>query len=142
VIRIEFAQKAVITDGAKFLLVRKSSDDPYNPGRWEFPGGRMKEADDLDEHIRREVLEETGFRVEPGGLIDMWSWDMESDGAPVRVIAVSRYCHLIDSAGVAPRREKDDHIDDQAWYSAFELLSLDVIHSQLSTIKVIVDNRS
>ena len=140
--RIEFAQKAVITDGAKFLMVRKSSDDPYNPGRWEFPGGRMKEVDDLDEHIRREVLEETGFQIEPGRLLDMWSWDMMWDGEPVRVIAVSRFCHLLDASGGVPQREKDDHIDEQGWYSRSELLSLDVIHSQLATVKLIAEHQS
>lgn len=140
--RIEFAQKAVITDGAKFLMVRKSSDDPHNPGQWEFPGGRMKDTDDLDAHIRREVLEETGFRVEPGRLIDMWSWEMTWHGEPVKVIAVSRFCHLLDTTERAPRRERDDYIDDQAWYSMPELLSLDVIHSQLATVKLIAANPS
>ncbi|MGH3376635.1 MAG: NUDIX domain-containing protein [Actinoallomurus sp.] len=137
--RIEFAQKAVITNGVKFLLVRKSVDDPYSPGQWEFPGGRMKESDDLDEHIRREVLEETGFRVEPGQPIDMWSWDMTWHGEPVRVVAVSRFCHLVDTHPLSPRRENDDFIDDQAWYSKTELLSLDVIQSQMSTVKLITD---
>jgi 8-oxo-dGTP pyrophosphatase MutT (NUDIX family) len=140
--RIEFAQKAVITDGVKFLMVRKSSDDPYNPGQWEFPGGRMKDADDLDEHIRREVLEETGFQIEPGKLLDMWSWDMTWDGDSVRVIAVSRFCHLLDTCAGAPRREKDDYIDEQCWYSRAELLSLDVIHSQLATVKLIAEHQS
>jgi 8-oxo-dGTP pyrophosphatase MutT (NUDIX family) len=141
-IRIEFAQKAVITNDGKYLLVRKSAADPYNPGRWEFPGGRMKASDDLDEHIRREVLEETGLRVEPGEPIDIWSWDMDWDGEPVRVIAVSRYCHLVDTTGVSPQREPDDYLDGQAWYSKAELLSLNVINSQLGTIKLIAQSKA
>src|ERR1051325_4453595 len=94
--RLEFAQKAVITDGEKFLLVRKSPKDPYNPGMWEFPGGRLAYAEDLDQHVRREVLEETGLLVEPGRIIDLWSWEMRWHDEDVRVIAVSRYCRLID----------------------------------------------
>jgi 8-oxo-dGTP pyrophosphatase MutT (NUDIX family) len=136
---MEFAQKAVVTDGERFLLVRKSGDDPHNPGRWEFPGGRMKESDDLNEHICREVLEETGYRIEPGPLIDMWSWDMNWNGDPVRVVAVSRFCRLIEAPRVSPRREKDDYIDAQAWYEKSELSSLDVIDSQQATIRLITD---
>src|SRR6185503_15964129 len=95
----EFAQKAVIFDGDNLLLVRKSGMDPYNPGRWELPGGRLKGAEDLDDQIRREVMEETGLTVEPGALIDLWSWELHNGGEITRVVAVSRYCHLLDTAG-------------------------------------------
>lgn len=111
---IEFAQKAVVTDGERFLLVRKSLADPYNAGKWEFPGGRMQAAEDLDQHVRREVLEETGFLIEPGRIIDMWSWEMLWKERPVRVVAVSRYCHLLDTAPGVAQREEDDYIDAQA----------------------------
>ncbi|MCO6003391.1 NUDIX domain-containing protein [Actinoallomurus purpureus] len=138
--RIQFAQKAVITDGRKFLLVRKSCEDPYNPGKWEFPGGRMESAEGLDQHVRREVLEETGLQVEPGRIIDMWSWEMFWDGEQVRVIAVSRYCHLVHANASAPRRLSDDYIDAQAWYSRGELLDLDVIDSQRTTLKLVAED--
>lgn len=135
--RIQFAQKAVVTDGDKILLVRKSCDDPHNPGKWELPGGRLKDEEELDDQVRREVLEETGFRVEPGRPIDMWSWEMSWNNELVRVVAVSRYCHLIDYIGTSPAREKDDYLDEQIWCPLTELLSYDVISSQLPTIKKI-----
>jgi 8-oxo-dGTP pyrophosphatase MutT (NUDIX family) len=140
--RIEFAQKAVVTNGGNYLLVRKSFADPYNAGKWEFPGGRMKAEEDLDRHVRREVLEETGLLVEPGRIIDMWSWEMLWKGQPVRVIAVSRYCHLLDMAPGVPQREEDDYIDAQAWYSKEELLGLDVIESQRTTLKLIAEDKA
>lgn len=120
-------------------MVRKSSDDPYNPGRWELPGGRLAGAEDVDAHIRREVLEETGLSVEPGALIDLWSWEMTWHGERVRVVAVSRYCHVLDAAGVEPTRERDDYLDDQVWYPRSELLNLDIIPGQLPTIKALVE---
>lgn len=65
--RLEFAQKAVVVNHGKVLMLRKSSDDPYYPGRWDLPGGRMKDSEDVDTHLVREVLEETGLVVSPFG---------------------------------------------------------------------------
>lgn len=136
---IEFAQKAVVVDGDRVLLVHKSDKDPYNPGMWELPGGRNTGSEEPDDQIRREVLEETGLTVEPGQPIDLWSWDMDSNGSPVKVIAVSRYCYLIDAVGIAPAREKDDYLDGQAWHHKSDLLSLNIIPSQIPTIKHILE---
>lgn len=138
--RIQFAQKAVITNGDKVLLVRKSSSDPYNPGRWELPGGRLEEEEGLDDHVKREVLEETGLFVLPGRPIHMWSWEMLWNGEPVRVVAVSRYCELESRKGVEPIREKDDFIEDQMWVTRSALLSMDIIPSQLPTVESVVSD--
>ncbi|MEV7006701.1 NUDIX domain-containing protein [Streptosporangium sp. NPDC051022] len=138
--RIQFAQKAVITDGDKVLLVRKSSDDPHNPCRWELPGGRLKDTEGLDDHVKREVLEETGLFVRPGRLIHMWSWEMLWDGEPVRVVAVSRYCDLESWESIAPAREKDDFIDDQMWVARSDLLSMDIVPSQISTVEFVASD--
>jgi ADP-ribose pyrophosphatase YjhB (NUDIX family) len=81
---VQFAQKAVVTLGNKILLVRKSAEDPNRPGKWDLPGGRMKPGEDVDKHLAREVLEETGLRVTPGKLIDLWSWHMPWDGSMCR----------------------------------------------------------
>jgi 8-oxo-dGTP pyrophosphatase MutT (NUDIX family) len=135
--RLEFAQKAVVTDGDKVLLVRKSRDDPHNPGKWDLPGGRMKASENIDAHITREVLEETGLTISPGKPINLWSWEMTWDGEDVRVIAVSRYCTLTPQPAKCTQREDDDYLVEQCWVSRTELLSLDIIPSQLPTIKLI-----
>lgn len=137
-VRLEFAQKAVVTDGDKVLLVRKSQDDPHNPGKWDLPGGRMKGSEDIDAHIIREVLEETGLTVSPGRPIHLWSWEMSWSGEAVRVVAVSRYCELTSSPAQSLRREEDDYLSEQRWVARDELLSLDIIPSQLPTINLVV----
>lgn len=137
--RLEFAQKAVITDGDKILLVRKSSEDPNNPGRWELPGGRMKDREDVDAHIAREVREETGLCVTPGRPIHLWSWEMSWNGEQLRVLAVSRYCDLESSVAQELQHEPDDFLAEQRWVPRSELLSLDIIPSQLSTINLVVN---
>lgn len=135
---VQFAQKAVVTDNGKILLVRKSDEDPNYPGRWELPGGRLKEFEDVDDHMVREVLEETGFTVRPGKLIHLWSWDMLWHGEQVRVIAVSRYCELQPGEPAKLRREGDDYLAEQRWFSRDDLQELDIIPSQRPTINMVV----
>ncbi len=137
-IAVQFAQEAVVTNNDKILLVRKSEDDPNNPGLWELPGGRLKESEHVDDHVIREVLEETGLTICPGPLIDLWSWDMTWHGEQVRVIAVSRYCTLAPVAPVESIREADDYLAEQRWFSKSDLLELDIIPSQQPTIRMVV----
>jgi ADP-ribose pyrophosphatase YjhB (NUDIX family) len=54
--QLQFAQKAVIVDNNRILLLRKSCNDPYYPGWWDLPGGRMEDSESLDAHLIREVL--------------------------------------------------------------------------------------
>ncbi|HXL41187.1 MAG TPA: NUDIX domain-containing protein [Actinomycetota bacterium] len=56
---------AVRDDGA-LLLVRRGQAPAL--GRWSLPGGRVEWAEVLSEALRREVVEETGLEVTPGGL--------------------------------------------------------------------------
>jgi 8-oxo-dGTP pyrophosphatase MutT (NUDIX family) len=140
--RIEFAQKAVVTDGDKVLMLRKSDQDPHNPGRWDLPGGRMKDSEDVDAHLAREVLEETGLTVSPGSPIHLWDWDMAWHGEAVHVVAVSRYCQLEPTAAVAQQREHDDFLGELQWIPCHELLTLDIIPSQLPTIERVVQEAS
>jgi 8-oxo-dGTP pyrophosphatase MutT (NUDIX family) len=136
---LQFAQKAVVTSGGtKILLVRKSADDPHRPGKWDLPGGRLKAGEDLDSHLTREVMEETGLRVTPGKLIDLWDWYLRSNGEDIRVLAVSRYCRLESDEASQTCREPDDYIAEQRWFSLDEVRNLDIIPSQARTIDLVL----
>ena len=53
---------AVIRDGDKVLLLERSPED-YLGGMFELPSGVVETGETLDEALRREVAEETGFTV-------------------------------------------------------------------------------
>lgn len=59
--RMTIGVRAVLVDGDKVLLLKHS----YIPG-WHFPGGGVDPGETIDEGMRREVMEETGYRVGPG----------------------------------------------------------------------------
>jgi 8-oxo-dGTP pyrophosphatase MutT (NUDIX family) len=61
--------EAVIFDPAgRVLLVRQGRDR----GDWELPGGKVKKRESLPEAIVREILEETGIKVEPLRVIGVF----------------------------------------------------------------------
>ncbi|QXJ20071.1 NUDIX hydrolase [Actinomadura graeca] len=135
-VRLEFAQKAFIEAGGNLLLVRKSADDPFHPGRWEVPGGRLEvEADlDLDDHIRREVWEEVGLKVDPGPPFHLWQWFMpERDprmrGGQVRVVATARSCRPVTLDASLDNQEAGDHLAEYAWVPLEEVESRELIPS-------------
>jgi 8-oxo-dGTP diphosphatase len=49
----------------KLLIIKRSPTDNMNACKWEVPGGKVDEGQDLTQAQTREVLEETGLLVEP-----------------------------------------------------------------------------
>ena len=97
---LQFAQKALIVNEDRVLLVRKAKDDPHNPGRWELPGGRLKQNESLDAALQRVVMEVVGLTVVPGRPLALWSWRLvDGDEAPT-VVAVARVC-TVEGADVS-----------------------------------------
>lgn len=63
------AAGTLLTDEAGRILVLKPN---YRPG-WQFAGGVVDNGEDARECAERELLEETGLRIEPGRLLVV-SW--------------------------------------------------------------------
>ncbi|WP_433323917.1 NUDIX domain-containing protein [Spirillospora sp. CA-294931] len=134
-IRLEFAQKAFILDAGRLLLVRKAASDPHHPGRWEVPGGRLEVADDLDldDHIRREVWEEVGLKIDPGPPFHQWQWFMPDRAAgaghQIRVVATARLCRPVTRELSVEYQTPTDHLTDPTWVPLERAASFDLIPS-------------
>jgi len=61
---------AVIKDRDGRLLLIKRGHEP-GAGLWSLPGGRIEPGETHQQAVAREVLEETGLRVEAGAVIDV-----------------------------------------------------------------------
>lgn len=61
---------AVIVQDGKVVLVRRR----FEPlaGQWSLPGGRLELGETLEAGVAREMLEETGFDVEVGPVVDVF----------------------------------------------------------------------
>ena len=53
----------VIKNGDKYLITERGDEKNY--GKWEFPGGKVKENEHLFDSIKRELFEELELEINP-----------------------------------------------------------------------------
>ncbi len=54
---------ALIEREKKYLIARRSTGDPNVMGKWEFPGGKVKENEEEKTAIEREIKEEFEMNI-------------------------------------------------------------------------------
>jgi len=133
-----FAQKAFIVRNQELLLVRKSADDPNQPGLWEVPGGRMNFGEEVDDHLKREVREEVGLDVIPGAPFHIWQWcvDRKKHGsvATWQIVAVARVCEAVSTQLSSAERVEEDYLAEMAWVPFADLGTYSLIPNMLPAI--------
>lgn len=135
-----FAQKAFIIHDKKLLLIKKSASDPNQANKWEVPGGRMKFGEGIDEHIKREVFEEVGIKIEPHEPFFIWQWKIDrkdklGEEIHMQIVAVARICKPITTQISFERHEEDDYIDDYVWAPFDQILKYDSIANMTPVLK-------
>lgn len=73
---------AVIVDEGKVLLVKRKHE-PLK-GQWSLPGGMVEIGETLETALAREMLEETGLRVDVGPVIEVFDRIMRDEERRVR----------------------------------------------------------
>ena len=79
----------IVWSGSEVLIARRQEHD-HQGGRWEFPGGKRRGSETIEQCLRREMLEEVGIEVAVGPL-----WRALTHVYPDR--AVSLYFFLCES---------------------------------------------
>lgn len=77
---ITVAVGAIVTDGDRFLLIRRGHAPSL--GSWSIPGGRVEVGETLPEALKREIFEECSIEIAVGDvaiLLDRVS--RQSDGS-------------------------------------------------------------
>ncbi|MEU1723929.1 NUDIX hydrolase [Nonomuraea sp. NPDC005692] len=116
---------AIIFDASdQLLLVRRGR--PPGMGLWSLPGGRLEPGETDADGVRREVMEETGLRVEVGRL----AGTVERPG-PGGVTYVIRD-YLATSAGGVP--VAGDDAADVRWCGPGELALLPLTEGLLGCL--------
>ena len=90
---------AVVIDGTKVLLVRRGRE-PLK-GEWSLPGGALELGETLQQGVVREVLEETGLMVAPGGILeilDRITPDETSGRVRYHYVLIDFVCHVTGGA--------------------------------------------
>jgi len=84
---------AVIFDDDRRVLLQQASDD----GQWYVPGGAVDPGEEPADAIVREMLEETGLRVEPVRVLGVAkSPDITyPNGHQVQYVAITFLCRIV-----------------------------------------------
>lgn len=86
--KIQMATKAIVIKKNQILALYI---DRETDRLWDFPGGRIEFGENLEEGLKREVMEETGCKVKIHKLIDSWSNVISSQH---QVVGVFYLCEL------------------------------------------------
>ena len=111
-------------DGKIFIAKRQMVGDMG--GRWEFPGGKIEEGEDLETAVVREMQEEFGVTVSVGRKITSGSFSHKGKPCTLDVLEVT-----FPHDGIEKKFELTEHTDYQ-WANIDTIPSLNFVDSDLS----------
>lgn len=108
---------------AAILLVERGRD-PLK-GYWSIPGGLVEAGERLEAAITREVFEETGLRVKPGPIFEVFERIMQdASGRPEYHYVLIDYVCKVVSTGVGaggPQLRPGDDVSRAEWVALRKL---------------------
>jgi len=115
---LRLSAKVVIHDeNGRCLLLKRSMRSKGNPGKWDFPGGKIDAGESLEVGLLREIREETGLAVSLGHLLGA----AESESPTARVV----YMILEGRLASGAIHLSDEH-DDYVWVERKDLAAMDL----------------
>ena len=107
------------------LLVRASPSTGV-PGTWWLPGGGLRFGESPGKCLVREFMEETGLRVDVGGVVDVVSDVTVLVREPVRLHSI-RLIYNVMVEEAAPRAETGGSTDAVRWVNLQDLEAMSLI---------------
>lgn len=122
----------VVIRGQRVLLVRRGKAP--SRGQWAIPGGRVELGETLQKAVEREVLEETGVRVQAGEICHVFDVVRRDDAGRVRFHYV-----IVDLMAeyVSGEPQAADDASEAGWLAPDELRDLTVNRNTRELLKKI-----
>ncbi len=122
----------VVIRGQRVLLVRRGKAP--SKGQWAIPGGRVELGETLQEAVEREILEETGVRVQAGEICHVFDVVRRDDAGRVRFHYV-----IVDLVAeyVSGEPQAADDASEAGWLAPDELRDLTVNRNTRELLKKI-----
>ncbi len=105
----------------RVLLVRRATE-PLK-GEWSVPGGMLELGEKLRDGVRREVLEETGLKVEPDDVLDVFDsiFRDEHGRTQYHYVLIDYLCRLVSGEAKA-----GSDVSEVRWVQEDELAAMEL----------------
>lgn len=111
-------------DGKVLLTLRNDPEQPWAHHKWELPGGGIEFGEKPEEAVKREMLEETGYKVAIEQFIPfLYTKVWNNPDEDVHVILLSFLCKPIEKIDGPQSPE----IADMRWFTKSEIKGLDLL---------------
>ena len=115
-------------EGTRVLVARRKLDTSIEPGKWEFPGGKLEPFEHPADCLKREISEELDLEISVGEIFDLASHVYETAGGRVHILLMCYLC-TCTSADF-----KLVDVSDARWVSCDELSGFDWAAADISTV--------
>ena len=105
----------------------------------------MEFGEEVDDHLKREVMEEVGLKVRPGPPFYIWQWRLirtgdEGEPLEIQIVAAARVCETDSSDVSAANRVEGDYLDDARWVDVNEVFQYDLIPNMVPAMRAFCDH--
>ena len=110
----------IVNNKDEVLMIRRVKKETGKKGavlKWAFPGGKQKFGESRSECVKREVLDETGYDIEPIKEISLRIHPQ------ILVFIVYHFCRLVSEKPVAKPKEPHE-IAEIEWIKKKEIKNL------------------
>jgi 8-oxo-dGTP diphosphatase len=122
---------AAILDNDKILIIQRSSQENLYPDMWELPSGKREELEDTNKALIREVLEETGLKVEIIKILSVFDYQINK-GIEIRDATQINY--LVKIIGNKKIKLSADH-KNYSWVGLEDISKYDITKETINVIK-------
>ena len=112
------AVKAVIKEGDRFLVVKQAVNGQFF---WDLPGGRVNFGESPYYALHREVMEETGLKIEIVKPLGLWWFFRSKDGD--QVVCNTFLCNPKHKNIDLSKNAAEETISEFKWVTKEEFLS-------------------
>jgi 8-oxo-dGTP diphosphatase len=127
------AVRAVICKGDEVLIIREAAkyQGGVNHGKYDFPGGKVKLGETVEETLVREIKEEVDIEVKIGKPFFVDEWRPVIKGEQAQIIGIFFLC---DYLGQEIKLSLDH--DDYKWIKMTDYLNFPLIEANKKALEV------
>jgi 8-oxo-dGTP diphosphatase len=122
---------AVILQANNKVLIGQRMKGDTNAGKWEFPGGKIRQNEQPEAALTREIQEELGIHVDQFKFFDQVQFDYPNYSVNIRFYLADLESEI--------ECVKESH-DELVWISPNQINEFDFLEANRNVLQKLIDN--